>query len=61
MLRKLVDITGTENIAPACPNCSTKNNKVALAQQVEIKDYAPVAGIFRCPRCFHAFRYVDGV
>lgn len=58
MTRKLIDITGTEFVAPACPNCSTKANKYALKQVEEINvNMQKSGGVWRCDHCHHAFRY----
>lgn len=61
-MRKLVDITGTEFVAPNCPNCSTKNTKYALVQLEELNaNMQKSGGIWRCGHCFHAFRYENGI
>ena len=61
-MRKLIDITGTEFVAPNCPNCSTKSTKYALAQAEELNEHMQKSGgIWRCGHCFHAFRYDNGI
>jgi ribosomal protein L37AE/L43A len=61
-MRKLVDITGTEYVAPNCPNCSTKNTKYALVQLEELNgNLQKSGGVWRCGHCFHAFRYENGI
>jgi len=61
-MRRLVDITGTEYVAPACPNCSTKNTRYALQQIEEIgADGQKAFGVWRCNNCFHAFRYQESI
>lgn len=60
-MRKLIDITGTEYVAPVCPNCSTKSTKYALRQQEELKDGIKQGGIYRCDHCHHAFRYDNAI
>lgn len=61
-MRKLIDITGTEFVAPTCPNCSTKSTKYALMQMDEWNIHGQKAlGIWRCPHCHHAFRYDNGI
>ncbi len=61
-MRKLIDITGTEFVAPICPNCSTKSTKYALKQVEELNQHLQKSGgVYRCDHCFHAFRYSDGI
>lgn len=64
-MRKLIDITGTEFVAPNCPNCSTKATKYALTQVEELNGLQggvnKSGGVWRCGHCFHAFRYDNGI
>lgn len=61
-MRKLIDITGTEFVAPNCPNCSTKSTKYALVQNEEMHEgTTKQAGVWRCNHCHHAFRYDNAI
>jgi ribosomal protein L37AE/L43A len=65
MPRKLLDITGTEFVAPLCPVCASQKIVSALQQIEELSETGAnthkASGIWRCHRCFHAYRYTEPI